>query len=374
MDWMISLRKHIDGAGPLPPVTLPPIPAQEPAPALVNQEAWCELLAVVSDATNKAVPGVGIDLARGLKEIREKVMAEAGSDISPATRDRVRTDLDVWASKALQFHADNEREIKEIMNGVARAAESIGKRDQKYGRQVGDLTSRLRSIADMKDLAPIRRSILDTTAALKACMDKLAEENKSAVTELSAQVEHFRAKLAEAEEAAAQDSLTRLANRGAFERHLEERIRFGSVFSLIMIDLNGFKLVNDSWGHVAGDSLLTQFSAELRNQFRATDLVGRWGGDEFVVIVDGGIVEAESRASRVRQWAFGEYVLDAGTRQVKVTVAAGMGVVEWDGRETGTELLDRADQKLYSSKAHRPPGRHQTGEEHLPKRRPGVPL
>ncbi len=351
MDWMISLRKHIDGAGPLPPVTLPPIPAQEHAPVLVNQEAWCELLAVVSDANNKAVPGVGIDLARGLKEIREKVMAEGGSDISPATRDRVRTDLDVWACKALQFHADNEREIKEIMSGVARAAESIGKRDQKYGRQVGDLTSRLRSIADMKDLAPIRRSILDTTAALKSCMDKLAEENKSAVTELSAQVEHFRAKLAEAEEAAAQDSLTRLANRGAFERHMEERIRAGSVFSLIMMDLNGFKLVNDSWGHVAGDSLLTQFSAELRNQFRATDLVGRWGGDEFVVIVDGGIVEAESRASRVRQWAFGEYVLDAGTRQVKVTVAAGMGVVEWDGRESGTELLDRADQKLYSSKA-----------------------
>lgn len=351
MDWMISLRKHIDGAGPTPVVAVAPIPAQEPAPVVIGHEGYCDLLLAVSDSATKAVPGVGNDLARDLKEIREQINADSGCVISPATRDRVRTDLDVWASKALQFHADNEREIKEIMNGVARAAESIGKRDEKYGRQVGDLTTRLRSIADMKDLAPIRRSILDTTAALKSCMDKLAEENKSAVTQLSAQVEHFRTKLAEVEEAAAQDSLTHLANRGAFERHLEERIRAGSVFSLIMMDLNGFKAVNDSWGHVAGDSLLTQFSAELRNQFRATDLVGRWGGDEFVVIVDGGIVEAESRASRVRQWAFGEYALDAGTRQVKVTVAAGMGVVEWNGRESGTELLDRADQKLYTSKA-----------------------
>lgn len=182
-------------------------------------------------------------------------------------------------------------------------------------------------------------------------MDKLAEENKSAVTQLSAQVEHFRTKLAEVEETASLDPLTHLANRRSFEDHLERRILTRSVFSLIMLDLNGFKQVNDQLGHVAGDSLLTQFATELRNQFRASDLVGRWGGDEFVVIVDGGVVEAESRASRVRQWAFGEYPLDTGSRQVKVMVNAGMGVVEWNGKESGKQLLDRADQKLYASKA-----------------------
>lgn len=352
MDWMISLRKHIDGASSAPPSVVMEPPTTLVASTPGGAEAYCELLAALSDSAGKAVPGVGAELVRSLQSAREKLERDSPSSVPVDLRDTVRTDLDAWAVRALQVHTENEREIKEIMNGVARAAESIGKRDEKYGRQVGDLTSRLRSIADMKDLAPIRRSILDTTAALKSCMDKLAEENKSAVTQLSAQVEHFRTKLAEVEETAALDPLTRLANRRSFEEHLERRIQKGAVFSLIMIDLNDFKKVNDQFGHVAGDSLLTQFSAELRNQFRTSDLVGRWGGDEFVVIVDGGAVEAESRASRVRQWALGEYALDAGTRQVKVLVVAGMGVVEWNGKESGKDLLGRADQKLYTSKAH----------------------
>ncbi|HXJ41158.1 MAG TPA: hypothetical protein VNH18_17885, partial [Bryobacteraceae bacterium] len=64
----------------------------------------------------------------------------------------------------------------------------------------------------------------------------------------------------------------------------------------------------------------------------------------------GGIEEAESRAARVRQWALGDYTLDAGTRKVKTLVSASLGVVEWDGAEPGRQLLDRADQKLYSGK------------------------
>ena len=346
MAWMISLREHIDGVPSAPPSVV-----LEPPTAIGGTAAYCELLSALSESAGKAVPGVGTELIRTLQATREKLEHDLPPSVPQDLRDTIRTDLDAWAVRALHFHTENEREIKEIMNGVARAAESIGKRDEKYGRQVGDLTSRLRSSANMKDLAPIRRSILDTTAALKSCMDKLAEENKSAVKQLSAQVEHFRTKLAEVEVTASLDSLTHLANRRSFEEHLERRIQACCVFSLIMLDLNGFKHVNDQLGHVAGDSLLTQFATELRNQFRASDLVGRWGGDEFVVIVDGGVVEAESRASRVRRRAFREYPLDAGSRQVKVMVTAGMGVVEWNGKESGKQLLDRADQKLYAAKA-----------------------
>jgi diguanylate cyclase (GGDEF)-like protein len=82
-----------------------------------------------------------------------------------------------------------------------------------------------------------------------------------------------------------------------------------------------------------------------------TDFVGRWGGDEFVVLMEGGITEAEARAGRIRQWALGEYTLDAGGRKVKTNVSAGIGVVEWDKGEAGRQLLDRADQKLYQAKS-----------------------
>lgn len=282
-----------------------------------------------------------------------KALSKALSDgpgIDVAVPFRVREELALWSERAVRIHDENELEIKEIITGVARAAETIGKRDEKYGLEIGEITARLRAIAELRELAPIRRSIVEGTSALQTCMEKMADDNKSVVSELSAQVEHYRAKLAEAEQSAAVDPLTGLANRRTFEAQLEAHIGGRRLFSLLMIDLNNFKAVNDTYGHVAGDHLLTQFATDLRAQFRETDLVGRWGGDEFVAIVDGGIGEAQLRAGRVLQWAVGEYTLDAGGRQVKSMVSAGIGVVEWDKRESGKQLLERADQKLYSVK------------------------
>ena len=349
MDWMISLRKHIDGADR--PVALsPPV-----GPVHDMLAAYSEALLAMGQSAQKAVPGVGNDLLRNLAEVTLELEQLGPFDVPAAVRERVASELTVWADRALSYHDKSERDIKEIIDVVATAAESIGKRDERHGREIGDLTTRLRTIADLKDLAPIRRSILDSTAALRACVEKMAEENKATVSQLSAQVEQYRARLEESEKSATIDLLTGIANRRAFEQQLESRISSGAQFSLIMMDLNDFKAVNDRFGHVAGDSLLVQFAGELRVQFRSSDLVGRWGGDEFVVIVDGGISEAESRAARVRQWALGEYTLDAGTRKVKTLVSAAIGVVEWDGRETGVQLLDRADQKLYSGKTRSKP-------------------
>jgi diguanylate cyclase (GGDEF)-like protein len=343
MDWMISLRKHIDGAGT--PDAAPPVKA--PSSVLAP---YCEALLVFGQSAQKAVPGVGGELLRNLNELNARLEQGETSEVSETTRQSVRGELDRWADRALQYHDENEREIKEIMNVVGRAAESLGKRDERHGKEIGDLTSQLRSIADLKDLAPIRRSILDSTAALRACVEKMAEENKATVSQLSAQVEQYRAKLEESEKSATVDPLTGIANRRAFEQNLDQRIATGANFSLIMMDLNDFKSVNDRFGHLAGDSLLSQFATELRAQFRSSDLVGRWGGDEFVVIVDGGIAEANGRAGRIRQWALGEYTLDAGIRKVKTLVSASIGAVEWDGCETPTQLLARADQKLYTGK------------------------
>ncbi len=356
MAWL-SLRKHIDNvSGPSAVAPLPDsVPEVRSAPGRAkmtqNCIAYAEALASFGQAANKAVPGAGGDILRSFGEMEEGLERDGRTEVPPTVRDRVRAELDRWADRALRQHTENENAVKEVMDSVARAADTIGKRDEKYGREVGDLTTKLRSIANLNDISPIRKSIIETTGALKACMDRLADENKTAVGQLSAQVEHYRSKLAEVEQTASLDPLTGLANRRAFEESFERRISRRMSFLVIMMDLNDFKLVNDTFGHMAGDSLLTQFAAELKNQFRATDLVSRWGGDEFVVLVDGPFSEAEARAARIKQWALGEYTLDTGTQRVKVHVVAGMGVVEWDGCETGKQLLERADHKLYAAKA-----------------------
>jgi adenylate cyclase len=149
---------------------------------------------------------------------------------------------------------------------------------------------------------------------------------------------------------ASQDALTGLANRRSVDAHLESRAKRGSPFSVIYIDLNGFKKINDTYGHQAGDDLLKQVGNRLRLAFRSTDVVGRWGGDEFVALVDPSSVEAQSHISRITESLLNEFVIFSNEIEQRVSVGAAVGVATWRPGETVTEVLQRADSEMYHQK------------------------
>ena len=156
---------------------------------------------------------------------------------------------------------------------------------------------------------------------LKAAVGKMAEEGEQSISQLRAEVAHYRGKLEQSEKRAALDPLTGLASRREVEAQIEDRISWKRAFCLAILDLNGFKKINDLHGHVAGDDALRQFANELKAQFRPVDIVGRWGGDEFVIILDSGPEEAQARLDRVRQWVFGQYTVNSGREIIQVDCA-----------------------------------------------------
>ena len=283
------------------------------------------------------------------RRFRRPLDRPAADELNSAAKD-VETELSAWAGKALLHHAEGEREMKEIISALARTAESVTARDEKYSAEIGGLSGKLRGIAGMNNLGEIRRSIIESAAALKHCVEKMAEDSRKSVLVLSAQVEEYRERLRASEILSTLDPLTDLANRRAFEKQLQYRIELGKPFALIVIDLDDFKSVNDRHGHLAGDDLLRQFAGELRTQFRATDLVTRWGGDEFAVLVAGTLQQAGERIERIRRWALGEYRIKAGEQTVTLKLNASMGSAEWNGAETGEELIARADNLVYRTK------------------------
>jgi diguanylate cyclase (GGDEF)-like protein/PAS domain S-box-containing protein len=152
-----------------------------------------------------------------------------------------------------------------------------------------------------------------------------------------------RSAMRELEEAALSDPLTGVANRRAFDRGLANELarsrRSKQPFALAMMDLNGFKTLNDAEGHEAGDLVLRAVSAAWRGELRVTDTLARLGGDEFAVLLpECGPEDAPVVAARLR-------------RVVPHLAGAGVGVVVWDGEEDPAALLRRADQALYSDKA-----------------------
>jgi diguanylate cyclase (GGDEF)-like protein len=233
---------------------------------------------------------------------------------------------------------------------LSTAAESVGERDKKYASEIGALTTQLGSIAGQNNVARMRRSIMESAHELKLCVARMTEESKVLVTTLSAEVREYRKRLDEAERASNTDPLTELANRRAFEKHLEGRIAAGKPFSLIMIDLDCFKGVNDRYGHVAGDDLLRQFAAELKAQFNVWDLVGRLGGDEFVAVTTGTADECALRVDKIQKYALGDYKIMHEGQTVKVSLSASIGVATWDGHEAPLDLLARVDAAVYEAK------------------------
>jgi len=91
-----------------------------------------------------------------------------------------------------------------------------------------------------------------------------------------------------------------------------------------MIDLNGFKKINDTYGHLAGDELLKQFATELNQNSRSGDLVGRWGGDEFIVVLPGNLLCAKAHIERVQKRVFGKYTINEGSQKPIVIYMEGL--------------------------------------------------
>lgn len=148
---------------------------------------------------------------------------------------------------------------------------------------------------------------------------------------------------------AAHDTLTGLASRGLFLDRLTKQLSRAGAAALLFIDLDRFKLVNDTLGHAAGDRLLTIAAERIRSQMRPTDVAGRFGGDEFAVLLrDVADIEiATAVAERVVQ-ALGEPMSIAG-RSLCVGASTGIALASPDAHDP-LDLLRRADIAMYQAK------------------------
>jgi diguanylate cyclase (GGDEF)-like protein len=204
----------------------------------------------------------------------------------------------------------------------------------------------------------MRQSLSSTAVELVSCVNKMAEDGKRAVEQLRFQVSSYQERVQEAERLAAIDALTGVASRRILERQLELRVSTGSPFCVVYLDLNGFKQINDTLGHTAGDDLLKLFAGELGHSLRATDCVGRVGGDEFVVLIDGSLETVRERMAVVANRINGNYTLSTEAGKRKIALTAALGIAAWKPGATAQQLLTAADRAMYHDKKRASEAKH----------------
>ena len=189
----------------------------------------------------------------------------------------------------------------------------------------------------------------------EAAPESLAEAAAAELAELRAQVQILSQQLAEAERRADIDVLTPLLNRRAFMREVQRAIavarRHDIPASVIFFDLDGFKAVNDRYGHAAGDAALVAVAQRLQHDVRESDVVGRLGGDEFAILLQ----HADREAATVKAQALRTAVMQTPVefQGARFNIGVTFGVREIGGADSAEQALAEADAAMYLRKPAR---------------------
>ncbi|MDR3773502.1 MAG: GGDEF domain-containing protein [Terracidiphilus sp.] len=312
--------------------------------------AYQSALREIGSASLDACPALGQGLKHSLGQIAEKLALDRSAATIEGAELRVREQVGDWGRATAGHYRLKTSEVKELLILMARTAESVGERDQRCAGQISEVTTRLEKIACLEDLTEIRSSIELSAADLKTSLDRMAEEGSQAIAKLKAEVSCYQVKLEEAEELASRDGLTGLRNRAWVEQQIERRVSERAAFSVAIVDIDEFKRVNDKYGHLVGDDVLKKFSTELKTASRSTDVIGRWGGDEFILVLDCPLSEAAPQIERLSAWVCQDYAVKTRTGPMKLNVNASIGLAEFAPGETMKDLLARADAAMYERK------------------------
>jgi diguanylate cyclase (GGDEF)-like protein len=318
-------------------------------------KAYVEL---VDAQAETAVQGAGGSRDAFLRQL-QAVRREAGAMSDPAPQ-ALRENSSGIALAVRTCHAELQEylngrnaELRQVITVLGQALEAVTASSGHYSGQVGKFTRDLDKLVEKESpLAELRECLGQLIPRLSTCLEQYWRDTEESMAELRNQVHSFQERLESAEKAAATDPLTGLCNRREGERWIRRHIQTGHPLSLIVVDLNRFKAINDRWGHQVGDQILTNVAGRLQQFVRPGDVVCRWGGDEFVVLMPCSIVQAMARARQVSDRLRGLYrVAPPGQAEVRVEVGAASGVAEHRSGETAEELFSRADLLLYQEKA-----------------------
>jgi diguanylate cyclase (GGDEF)-like protein len=202
-------------------------------------------------------------------------------------------------------------------------------------------------------VAAMKTGAQDYLVKSRITTEALRRSVHNAIEKVRLQYELAR-KQQELERLATLDALTGAHNRRHFLERLREELqrarRYGTTFSLLMIDVDYFKHVNDNHGHLTGDNVLVRLGELLRQSLRSTDLAARYGGEEFCILAANTDLEgARAFAERFRELLAEQSFSGGGGSSFSVTCS--VGVAAFAGEDiSGDELIARADQALYQAK------------------------
>ncbi|MDH0865169.1 GGDEF domain-containing protein [Mitsuaria sp. GD03876] len=245
--------------------------------------------------------------------------------------------------------------LKGLINRMLQELGELGQHTDRFSDSVGKYATVIEQADSLESLAGVVREMVEESRSVQSLVQttqgRLRDEHDRA-TQLAERVEQLEGELRRLSSEVQTDQLTQVANRrgliATFETERAKLERAPAPLALALLDIDNFKKLNDNLGHAAGDEALKALAARVSGLLRPGDKVGRWGGEEFVLILpEAPLEEAQAVLLRLQRSLSASLFMHEG-RDVFVTFSA--GVTLFRQGETMEQALDRADEALYEAK------------------------
>jgi len=315
------------------------------------------LLALMSDTTIESDTLKTYEFRSKLERYRHRLANSVHGDPNTArvANDCYRLCQD-YLKRAQAYLLERETEFAEVIDVMRIALVKISGEAKSFSVRLIGSSERFNRLTEIEDIRELKKQIAQEVRELNRTVAEKQKQDEVNFSRLSERIEVLQTNLARTNEEASVDPLTRVANRGSFDRalvnwaagHKESR----KSFVLAMLDIDDFKQINDTHGHQVGDGVLLCAAQWFGKYVRAGDFLGRYGGEEFVVMLtDFDLTQAEERftdlLSQIAACNF-DYPRDGQICVVTFTVSCGLAEFSID--ETAEDLVRRADEALYEAK------------------------
>jgi len=251
---------------------------------------------------------------------------------------------------------ENERgELKKIISSLTGYIQSVAVSSASFGGKLDQYSKKIIGASDLQEIKDIQHHILTETLEIQkvnsAVRDQLAE-SEIKLNQANEKILRLEQNLEMAQQEKSTDQLTQIFNRRFFDETMDKTIsnfeRYGEESALIMMDIDHFKIFNDTYGHLAGDQVIRTVADITKESVRIGDIVARYGGEEFVVILNHASLKDAAKVAETIRKNVKEHEFGVGGKTVHATVS--LGVAEFARGDTSKKVVERSDKRLYRAK------------------------
>lgn len=239
--------------------------------------------------------------------------------------------------------------IQELLHGVAASIDGLRGNATKYNSSLQQHRESLENVATYEDLKELEKMLLSEVKNVQSANGQFRRQ----LDEANAKVADQQQELDRLQSVVGVDFLTEIPNRRALDERMGEMMgraeRYDNTFSLIVFDIDHFKVINDTHGHSAGDRVLRAIAHLLNEHKRSSDFLGRYGGEEFVLLLPETTLDNAQRLAEKTRERVAASSFQFQKHKIRVTLSAGVGELH-AGHDTAKSFFERVDAALYRAK------------------------